>query len=61
MVQAFNIILPHNILYYCFENWKEMNYRLCDQEEFTDHPCCAAMRVFGSAPFRLVVIAMLGK
>nr|KAG5703074.1 hypothetical protein BaRGS_016235 [Batillaria attramentaria]KAG5706594.1 hypothetical protein BaRGS_005664 [Batillaria attramentaria] len=40
-------------------NWREMNYKLCDQEEFDNKPCCAASRFFVSAPFRLVLIVLI--
>lgn len=40
-------------------NWKEMNYRLCDQEEFDSKPCCAISRMFFSAHFRLVLVVLI--
>ncbi|XP_076440786.1 rhomboid-related protein 3-like [Babylonia areolata] len=40
-------------------NWKEMNYKLCDQEEFDTRPCCALSRVLVSAPARLALVVLI--
>ncbi|XP_025113858.1 rhomboid-related protein 2-like [Pomacea canaliculata] len=40
-------------------NWKEMNYHLCNEEEFQSRRLFAAVRIFASAPFRLAMIVLI--
>ena len=44
-----------------FQNWKEMNYKLCDLEEFDSKPFCAVSRFLISAPFRLALVVLIGQ
>ena len=43
------------------QNWTEMNYKLCDQEEFDSRPFCAASRFLISAHMQLIMIVLIGK